>query len=329
MVSKLIKSTALLALVVSASNASDFNKQAEKDRKALVKYFEAKFTDPLKDRVTFFPYSTDDELKNNIMKNLKFEDFSKGNYAFSKNGRVSYDEIKEFPPYEEFVEKGEELYEKKFANGKSFKDCFPKTDIAGEYPYFDDKRKEVVTLTQAINECRTANGEKAWKTTKGKIAHLEAYFAYETQEAEKKVDIKIPSEEAAKDFIESSLAIAADCIAAAQITERYVLMRAAEANRLLKEASLQTVRTAIAGGKQAYRFTADTAIILHNLGIDSVKFANELRKKAATATVVTVHRSIQAADDAIVVVINTGSGLIVTAIDTLTEQVEATSKAIQ
>ncbi len=196
MLAKILKSTALVALVSCALNATDFNTEPEKDRKALVQYFEAKFADAEKNRNTFFPYSTDDELKNNIMKGLKFEDFSKGNYAFSKNGRTSYDEIKEFPPTEEFVEKGEELYEKPFANGKSFKDCFPDAEIGGSYPYFDEKRNEVVSLTQAINECLTANGEKAWKTTKGPITHLEAFFAYSTGEAEKKVDIKIPSAEA-------------------------------------------------------------------------------------------------------------------------------------
>ena len=34
---------------------------------------------------------------------------------------------------EEFVEKGEALYEKPFANGKSFKDCFPEPSVAGFY----------------------------------------------------------------------------------------------------------------------------------------------------------------------------------------------------
>ncbi len=137
------------------------------------------------------------------------------------------------------------------------------------------------------------------------------------------------SEEAATNFIDQSLAIAAECIEAAQITERYVIMTAAEANRLLKEASLQTVQSAIEGGKQVYTFTTETAKHLHSLGIDSVKLAKELSEKAATATVTAVNHSIQSADDAIVVVINTGSGLIVTAIDTLTQQVEKTTDAIK
>lgn len=48
MLSKIVKSTALFALTLCALNASDFNKQAEKDRVEAVKYFEAKFQDPEK-----------------------------------------------------------------------------------------------------------------------------------------------------------------------------------------------------------------------------------------------------------------------------------------
>lgn len=198
MLLKIAKTTALIALTVSALNAADFNAQAEKDRIALVKYFEAKFEDPLKNRNTFFPYSTDDELKNNIMGGLKKDDFSIGNYAYSKNGRASYDEIKEFPPTEEWIEVGEELYNKKFANGNSFANCFANpAETGAAYPMFDEKRKEVITLTVAINECLTNNGEKKWGTSKGKMAHLQSYFAASATEEEKVIDVKIESPEAA------------------------------------------------------------------------------------------------------------------------------------
>ena len=198
MLLKIAKTTALVALTTCALNAADFNAQAEKDRIALIKYFEAKFENPEKNRNTFFPYSTDDELKNNIMGGLKKDDFALGNYAFSKNGRASYDEIKEFPPTEEWIEVGEELYGKAFANGKSFANCFPDPVEAGaKYPYFDEKAKEVVTLTVAINECLTSNGEKKWGTSKGKMAHLQSYFANEAKEAEKVIDVKIDSADAA------------------------------------------------------------------------------------------------------------------------------------
>lgn len=201
MLSRIAKTTALVALSVCTLNAADYNAQAEKDRLALIKYFEDKFEDPLKNRNTFFPYSTDDELKNNIIGGLKHQDFATGNYAFSRNGKASYDEIKEFPPTEEFVEAGEALYEEKFANGKSFASCFPNAAEAGsKYPYFDEKRDEVITLTVAINECRTSNGEKKWKTSKGKMANLQAFFAQSAQDEEKMVDVKIASKAAAEAY---------------------------------------------------------------------------------------------------------------------------------
>jgi len=201
MLSKIAKTTALVALTTCALNAADFNAQAEKDRLALIKYFEAKFENPEKNRNTFFPYSTDDELKNNIISGIKHKEFSIGNYAFSKNGKASYDEIKEFPPTEEWVEAGEELYGKKFANGKSFANCFPEpVKAATDYPYFDEKRNEVVTLTVAVNECLTSNGEKKWKTSKGKMANLQAFFVQSAQDEEKMVDVKIQSKAAAEAY---------------------------------------------------------------------------------------------------------------------------------
>lgn len=200
MLLKMIKTTALVVMASCTLNAADFNTQAEKDRLALIKYFEAKFEDPEKNKSTFFPYSTDDELKNAFIKGLKHQDFSKGNYAFNKDGRAQYDEIKEMPPYEDAIDAGEELYNKKFANGNSFATCFPDATIGGIYPLFDEKNKEIITLSSAINTCLTSNGEKAWKMKKGNIASLEAYFAFQTMEAEKKVDIKIQSQEASNAY---------------------------------------------------------------------------------------------------------------------------------
>ncbi len=193
MLLKIVKTTVLVALTASTLSAASFNAQAEKDRKALVNYMEAKFEDPEKNKYQFFPYSTDDELKNNIVKGIKHQDFAIGNYAFSKNGKTSYDEIKEMPPYEDFIEAGQELYE----GSKAIKACFPDTTIGGDYPYFDEKKKSVVTLTSAINDCIVASGGKKWNEKKGKMAHLQAYFSYSTMEAEKKVNIKITSAEAA------------------------------------------------------------------------------------------------------------------------------------
>lgn len=198
MILKLAKAAAFTALAVSALTAGDYNAQAEKDRLELIKYFEAKFEDPEKNRYTFFPYSTDDELQNSIAKGLKYEDFAKGNYAYNIDGKAQYEEIKEMPPYEDAIDAGAALWDTKFANGKSFATCFESPSIAGaSYPYFDNARNDVVTLTQAINECLTMNGEKAWKTTKGDMASLQAYMVFSATEDEKIVDVKIDSKAAA------------------------------------------------------------------------------------------------------------------------------------
>jgi len=193
MLLNIVKSTALVAFASCMLHANEFNAQAEKDRVALVDYTVAKFKDAEKNRDVFFPYSTDDELKNNIKKGVTYEEFSMGNYAFSIQGQFSYNEIKEMPPYEELVEKGEEIYSENDALQK----CFPDVTIAGEYPYFDETKKEVVSLTGAINECLANAGQKTWNEKKGTMAFLQAYFTAATTEAEKKVDMKITSAEAA------------------------------------------------------------------------------------------------------------------------------------
>jgi len=194
--SRKIISSLLFVSVTTLLSAGDFNAEAEKDKKALQEYMEKKFADR-KTAANFFPYSPKEELDKNFKWGIKGKDFTIGSYAFNIGGKSQYDEINEMPPFEDAIDEGKELYSKKFANGKSFKDCFPDAAIAGEYPKFD---KKVITLTSAINSCLKDNGEKEWKKTKGKLAKLEAYFAYTSQEKGKKVNIKIDSKEAAEAY---------------------------------------------------------------------------------------------------------------------------------
>ena len=174
-------------------SASNFNEGAEKDRLEMIKFFEAKFEDPAKNKDRFFPYFTEEELESKYDKNLKHMDFNKGSYAYSKDARAQYEALKEMPPYEEAIEKGEALYTEKFANGESLESCFPDLTNAGTYPYYDEKTNKMVSLTSAINDCRRANGEKPWGTKKGPMAEFQAYYVNESKEAEKNFDIKINS----------------------------------------------------------------------------------------------------------------------------------------
>jgi sulfur-oxidizing protein SoxA len=115
--------------------------------------------------------------------NIEFEDFANGVYAFDENARAQWLEIEEFPPYEEAIERGQELFETAFANGSSYSECFENDGIGirQNYPMFDTERGEVISLELAINECRIANGEEALPYGRGDIADISAYMASTSQ----------------------------------------------------------------------------------------------------------------------------------------------------
>lgn len=121
-------------------------------------------------------------------------DFINGVYSVDPASREQWEAFEEFPSYEIFVDKGEELFNKKFANGKGFADCFPnyKKGIRQNYPYFDTKSGEVVTLEGAINKCLTDNGEKPYKLKTGNITYVSAYLSYLSRG--NKLNIKVPND---------------------------------------------------------------------------------------------------------------------------------------
>lgn len=122
------------------------------------------------------------------------DDFINGVYSVDPPSREQWEAFEEFPSYEIYVDKGEELFNKKFANGKGYADCFPnyKSGIRQNYPYFDTNTGEVVTLESAINKCRTDNGEEPLKWSKGDIAYLSSYLAYQSRG--KTFNIKVPND---------------------------------------------------------------------------------------------------------------------------------------
>ena len=99
--------------------------------------------------------------------NVKLEDYVYGALAFDADSKAQYDAIMEFPPYESQIESGRKMWETPFKNGKKYADCLPNggKQIAGNYPMFDEAKGKVVTLQDAINDCRTANGEEAYKVS--------------------------------------------------------------------------------------------------------------------------------------------------------------------
>lgn len=114
---------------------------------------------PEQDRQEFIKYYT------KKYPNIKAEDYVYGSLAFDADSKAQYDAIMEFPPYEGELDKARKAFNTPFKNGKKYADCFPNggKNIAGGYPYFDDKTGNVVTLSDAVNACRVANGEEAFK----------------------------------------------------------------------------------------------------------------------------------------------------------------------
>ena len=125
---------------------------------------------------------------------VTLNEFGNGVYAIDSDARSAWEQMEEFPPYDDELKKGEKLFNTPFANGKTYASCFPHRGkgIRQNYPYFDAKSGDIVTLEGAINDCRVKNGEKPLKWKKGDIADISAYMASTSHG--KKLDIKVPND---------------------------------------------------------------------------------------------------------------------------------------
>ncbi len=130
----------------------------------------------------------------NKFPNLSLKDFVNGPYSMDVGLRKQWEAIEEFPPYQIAVDKGKALMAKKFKNGKTLADCFPNKGIGirQDYPYFDTKSGQVITLDVAVNECLTKNGEKPFNYKKDDMAAVTAYMAFTSRG--KPMNIKIPND---------------------------------------------------------------------------------------------------------------------------------------
>ncbi len=130
----------MLLAILGASllfGAISANATPEQDRKQILEYYKNKFP------------------------NIKFDDYVYGALIFSPDALEQYKSIMDFPPYYSQLDTGKKMWETPFKNGKTYASCFPDggKNIAGRYPYFDEKLGKVVTYEMAINACRKANGE--------------------------------------------------------------------------------------------------------------------------------------------------------------------------
>jgi len=171
---KIVIALAGLGILVGAFSAYA---GPEEDRQKLVSYFKNKYPD------------------------LKFDDYIYSALAFDPDAKSQYNSIMEFPPYLSELEKGEKLWNTPLKSGKTYADCLPNGGkmIAGNYPLFDDARGKVITLEDALNDCRKVNGEEAYKNADPKtMGLLSAYMR--TLSDGMKVNIKVVGEGALKAY---------------------------------------------------------------------------------------------------------------------------------
>ncbi len=144
--------------------------------------------DPPKDFKAFRAYFTKRFPK------VPLNDFVNGPYSMDAGLRKQWIEIDAFPPYQFALDKGKQMFETPFPNGKTYADCFANKGIGvrQNYPYFDTKSGEVVTLDVALNQCRQQNGQPPLDYSKDDMAALTAYMAYTSRG--KPFDIKIPDD---------------------------------------------------------------------------------------------------------------------------------------
>lgn len=130
----------------------------------------------------------------NLFPDTPFSDYKNGVYSIHEPSRAQWEDIEEFAPYELNISKGEALFNKPFANGKTYASCFENGGIGirQNFPYFDTASGEVITLELAINQCRKANGEKPLKWKKGAMANISSYMAFTSRG--NKLNITIPDD---------------------------------------------------------------------------------------------------------------------------------------
>ncbi|PLX62546.1 sulfur oxidation c-type cytochrome SoxA [Sedimenticola selenatireducens] len=160
----------LITLAILAVSAVTAQAGPEEYRTAFIKHYEARFP------------------------SVPREEYVNGAYAIDPIGRENWEAIEEFPPYEPFIDAGQAMWEKSFANGKGYKDCFPDGPaIAHKYPHWDKEKGMVMTLPLALNECLKANGEKPLKYKKGPINNILSYIAFQSRG--KVINVVVPEDD--------------------------------------------------------------------------------------------------------------------------------------
>jgi len=129
-----------------------------------------------------------------IFPEVPLENYHDGIYALpaGQERAENWKLLLDFPPYDDDVAKGEEMWNAPLKSGKSLADCFKDKPPATGYPYAKDGK--VITLEADINACLKANGEEPIKDLKkGKMALLEVAFRKQFNGKKMAVDLSDPA----------------------------------------------------------------------------------------------------------------------------------------
>lgn len=150
---------------------------------------QAAMAGPEEDRIAFSAFYTA------RFPDIAIADFADGIYAIDEDAREQWLDIEDFPPYEFTIDNGAALWQKAFASGGTYNDCFAEEtdDIRPHYPRFDPTIGEVVTLKIAINNCRSQHEQTAYAYDSSEITAITAFLAYESRG--KQLDIRVPEGE--------------------------------------------------------------------------------------------------------------------------------------
>jgi sulfur-oxidizing protein SoxA len=90
------------------------------------------------------------------------DDYTYGALMFRPDARRQFDDIMEFPPFLSTIERGKQMWERPFGNGKRFADCFDSggRNAAATFPRYDVVSAQVISFEMAINDCLRQNGQK-------------------------------------------------------------------------------------------------------------------------------------------------------------------------
>lgn len=117
-------------------------------------------------------------------------DFGNGIYALNKTRRDEWENIEEFPPYEDALDIGKKLF-KKYGVAKCFKNGGK--GIRQNYPYFSRKTGKVHTLESDLMACLKKNGvntkKEKLKFKKGRFVGISAYIT--SMSKGNKINVKI------------------------------------------------------------------------------------------------------------------------------------------